>query len=287
MRPLTLAGLLVVGSSTSPALAQTTVASADDRTQSPPIVKTAHLKLMDGAKQVRLLAGRLYRLPVVGDQAHVADVSERAELDQPYECSKGDRLLALPRGSLYTGENQSKPCKDGVEFQYEKTLTVALETSGAAPSLKFGQYLNAYADLNILYGQAASDATGATKVEYLTRARATETAVLAATAMALGDEKLEKLVTRDPTQGYRLVLNNDGISAVKTLQRINKLQMTGKLDFATLKLVGKLDTPEALKTASGGLLVLPTDWALDSVVRTAPNRSTSLMELTAAAQKKQ
>ena len=286
MRPLTLAGFLVVGLSASSAIAQTTVAKATGTPPASPIVKTAHLKLMNAAKQVRLLAGRLYRVPLDGDQAHVADVSEKGELDQPYECSKGDRLLAVPVGSLYTGDNRTKPCRDAVEFEYETTYTVALQTRKPASSLKFGQYLNAYADLSSLYGNAADGATGAMKVEYLAKARATETAVFAATAMALGDDKLDKLVTRDPTQGYRLVLNKEGIAALRTLQRDYKLPVTGKLDFATLKLVGNFDTPDALKTASGEFIVLPNEWVLDDVIRTAPNKSTSLMELGAAAQKK-
>lgn len=286
MKLITLAGLLAVSMSTSSALAQTTVAKATKALPTSPIVRTAHLKLMDTAKQVRLLAGRLYRVPLDGNQAHVADVSEMGELDQPYECSNGDRLLAVPVGYFYTGDNRTKPCRDAVEFEYETTYTVALETREATPSFKFGQYLNAYADLSNLYGDAADSATGAAKVEYLTKARATETAVFTATAMALGDHNLDKLVMRDPTQGYRLVLNKEGIAALRTLQRDNKLPVTGMLDFATLKVVGKFDTPEALKTAAGEFVVLPNDWVKDKVIRVAPNKSTSLIELGAAAQMK-
>lgn len=249
-------------------------------------VRTAHLKLMAASTQIRLLPGRLYRVPLNGDQSHVADVSDRGELDQPYECAKGDRLVAVPAGALYTGDNRSKPCRDAVEFEYSATYTVSLERSVGTPDLAFGHYLEAYSDYSTLYWEAVESSSGAARTEYLVKARASETSVLTAVAMALGDYNLDQFVMRDPTQGYRLALTRNGVFELQALQRKNNLPVTGRLDFATVRLIGQSEVPPPIVLPSGYSLTLPDSWANDTVVETSDRQSLGLRKLQLAKPKR-
>lgn len=246
-------------------------------------VKTARLRLVGESEPAKLLSGWLYRIPLHGEQRRIAYVSEEGQLDQHYLCSNGDRLIAKP-DEYVTSLNQSKPCRDGVEFTYQAAYTVGLEPASQEQHLGFGNYLAAYADYSSIFSKAAARTAGTSRQEYLTKARAAESALLAASAMALGDDKLERLVMRDPAQAYRLVLSEEGAFALRAFQREQRLPVTGKLDFPTITGIGRLQAPETLKSAEGRFLILPSDWANDIAVENAPSKSVGLIELKASIQ---
>ena len=66
-------------------------------------------------------------------------------------------------------------------------------------------------------------------------------AAIAAAAKALGDDKLDRFVVRDPSQRYRLVFSEEGVQQLKQVQRNKGLRETGMLDSATLRVLRKDD----------------------------------------------
>ena len=58
-------------------------------------------------------------------------------------------------------------------------------------------------------------------------------------ADALGDKALDKYVVRQPHQGYRRVLSNEGVDERKRFQARGKIPPTGKRDFPTQLLIAK------------------------------------------------
>lgn len=273
------AGVAIVA---MPALAQNKIAATV-----PLMVKTAKLKLMAAGKEISLLPGKLFLLPLLGNQAHLADVNDKGELDQPYRCSPGDRLLGVPSGELLlTGDNKSKPCADAVEFRYQSTKVVTLDTVSADKAASMGDYLKAYSDMAIMYSNAAGQSESVLKSNYTMKARASETAVIAVTMAALGDDKLDRYVLRDPAQGYKLALTAAGVDRLKVFQQENNLPVTGHIDFKTMTEVGKLEAPALLRAAGGGYKVLPSKWLQDEVVMTSPYKSAALVELSMQAKER-
>lgn len=179
--------------------------------------------------------------------------------------------------------SDSQPCRDGVAFEFSVIRTVRLEEAPTGGTLRVESYLTAYSDLRSINDQAAMAATGDTRLRYLANAQAAQTAMIWASAKALGDEKLEELVTLDPSQGYRLVLNKQGIARIEQFQRSNKLPTTGQLDFATLDLIGKMTGPGSIKESGDRLLILPSEMFREKAVMESSNKSAGLVELSRAA----
>ncbi len=248
------------------------------------VVKTARLMLLKSGTTAtnRLISGHLYRIALVGEQRLVAEVNDKGELDQAYTCTAGDRLLAEPSGSFYTGSQQSKPCKDAVEFQYLPAQLAFFKPNVDIDRTSMGTYLSAYSDMASIYAQAAGRTTGREKADYVLKSKVSEHAVISATAKALGDSKLDQLVIRDPSQDYRLVFNANGVAKLKSLQRNNNLPETGKLDFATQGLIGKAIEMGQQK-GTVGIVSLPTEWMSDQAILSSTKKSASLQAITTKA----
>lgn len=266
------------------AQAQQTAPTTQEGAPGPAVVSKVQLKLVFRDRPPELLSGRLWRHPLVGEARPVARVDAQGQLDEPYRCSAGDRLVGKPYRDVST-KSESQPCRDGIEFEFNAIRTVRLEEAPGGGDISVGSYLAAYSDVRSINSQAAATAVGDNKARFLAKAQAAETAMIWVSAKALGDDDLESLVTLDPAQGNRLVLSKEGVSRIEQLQRANKLKVTGQLDFATLEVIGKMTSPDALKAPGQELLVLPSELFRDKAVMASPNKSSALIELSRAAKK--
>jgi len=274
---------LATGSSIS-SLAQTIRPTNSVDASGPAVVSKIQLRLVFRDRPPELLSGRLWRHPLVGDARPVASVNAQGQLDEPYRCFAGDRLVGKPFRAVSI-KSESQPCRNGIEFEFNAIRTVRLVETPGSGAISISSYLAAYSDLQSINNQAAEAATGDTKMRYLAAAQAAQTAMIWVSAKALGDDELESLVTLDPAQGNRLVLSKEGVSRLEQLQRSKKLKVTGQLDFATLELIGAMTTPDALKGPGQELFVLPSDLFRDKAVLSSPNKSAGLVELSRAARK--
>lgn len=247
------------------------------------VVSKVQLRLVSRDRPPELLAGRLWRYSINGEARPVAEVDPQGVLDEPYRCAAGDRLVGQPYRHVSTN-SQAKPCRDGVEFEFNVIRTVRLEAPpGGEDAVDIAGYLAAYSDLALINRKAAMVATGEEQVRFLTNAQAAEMSITWASARVLGHDQWEALVTLDPAQGNRLVLSKEGVRRVAEVQRTNGLQVTGQLDFATLQLIGKWTKPESIKEPGQRLFVLPREMLRDKAVLASSNKSAALVELSRAA----
>jgi hypothetical protein len=63
-------------------------------------------------------------------------------------------------------------------------------------------------------------------------------------AKSLGDAKTDKYLYRDPTKGYELLFNADGVAALKEKQAKLGIKVTGKLDAETVNALAKLESSQ-------------------------------------------
>lgn len=245
------------------------------------VVRTVKIRLVEDNKEKAVLRGRLYRRSFTVPDKQIALVDENGLLDQVYRCNEGDRILALPMGRFYSGDRAYLPCRDNATFDYQEARTFAIRSFDGSEALDVSTYLRAYSDIAKIYTVAALDATGEERSIYEERARVIQTAIIAGTAHMLGDENLDRLVVRDPSRGNRLAFNANGVAALKTLQKANGISVTGRADFATLKVVGQMEVPSSLRTPSGALLVLPEQIFDAKVIRGAEHKSSDLIAVEA------
>lgn len=181
--------------------------------------------------QVKALAewvksgGTLFRLTDEG-RKHAADIDASGNLDNLVRCRKGDRFEATaesyfdrptPPPRLFCGEELVFKFTRAVHNDWVRTSA----DSGIEPyvfsELSARTLQNGIFDASIAFSDAA----------------------IASTAKLLGDDKLDKFVTRDSGQGYKLVFNEAGLDALRAKQKSGGLRTTGQLDAHTQSLFAK------------------------------------------------
>ena len=175
--------------------------------------------------------GRLYRVDAKSsDRRWVSDVNVEGRLSRPTRCDLQDTFEAeTDRAVAYPDHPVRVRCNRQLAFSFTRpSFAIAPAGKRSFMDLAAGQI-----DLiGLSQLQAAAKSAGN---EVL--AKATADSLVSSAATWLGDTKLEKFVERDSSQSFKLVLNADGIAALKERQRWLKLDPTGEVDAKTQKAI--------------------------------------------------
>ena len=181
--------------------------------------------------QPQQVAGTLYRVNASNSERQwAADVLSNGKLSQAARCNSLEYFEAeVGRALAYPDDPARVRCKKQLSFSFTRPLI-------AKASNTKGTFLEAPID--------RIDVTGLFELEMLARgagdadlARATTEAMTGSAAIWLGDLKLGRYVKRDSVRGYKLVFNDEGVTALKAKQIALKLDPTGEVDAETRKAI--------------------------------------------------
>ena len=190
----------------------------------------------DSTGKTQRLAGRLYkRHTASAKREHIADVDVTGKPEPHVECASGEKLEAEARKDLVINRTGPQFCKENLKFVFELLRFGAEGVDFTNPlrysaSGKWGAAATSYSDISFRLRSTTPIA-----------AYIVQDAAIAAGAKALGDDKLDLFVVRDPSQRYRLVFSEEGVQQLKQLQRNKGLKETGMLDTATLRVLREND----------------------------------------------
>lgn len=167
--------------------------------------------------------GKLYK--VVGNsRTHAADIDVNGLLDSEVKCAKGDRYEANTESFFdQPAPPQRLACREHFDFQFVRAVHAQWVTLGTEQAVTTAAAPLVYSELT-----QRSYSIGIFKASF-----AFHDAAIASTAQLLGDENLDKFVSRDPSQKYKLVFNDAGVSALKSKQREAGIAASGHIDAAT------------------------------------------------------
>jgi hypothetical protein len=175
--------------------------------------------------------GRLYRVdPKTADRRWVSDVNMEGRLSRPTRCDLQDTFEAeTDRAVAYPDHPVRARCSRQLAFSFTRP------SFAIAPTGKRSFMDLAISQIDLLGLSQLQVAAKSAGNEVL--AKATADSLVSSAATWLGDTKLEKFVERDSSQSFKLILNSDGIAALKERQRWLKLQPSGEVDAETQKAI--------------------------------------------------
>lgn len=191
-------------------------------------VSKVNLRVKENEKWIQT-TGKLFKV-VGNNRSHAADIDAAGKLDIEVKCTKNDRFEA--DADSYFDQPTPPPrltCREVFEFQFVRAVHADwVKTSG-----KQGV---ASAAAPFVFSELT---TRSSAIGKYSASSAFNDAAIASTAQLLGDSKLDKFVSRDPNQNFKLVFNEAGVEALKSKQREAGVATSGQLDSATQTLFMK------------------------------------------------
>ncbi len=180
--------------------------------------------------------GLLYRV-IDGRRKHVANVDDKGKPDRKVECSLAEEFEAQAESPFDRAIDPIRlSCSTKLAFNFRRSIQAV-----NLPELS-SQYLYTHAGpSSAVFTSYSAQLFAKGEIDAAT---SLQEAAVAAAAVQLGDTKMEKYVGRDPSQGFKLVLTAEGVDALRTTQKQAGIPTTGKLDFATQKILANAATPQ-------------------------------------------
>jgi hypothetical protein len=200
-------------------------------------------------RKAEQVSGRLYRVDArSSDREWAANVMSDGKLSRLTRCVMQEHFeVEIDRPIAFPDNPVRAQCGRTLSFSFTRP-TFAFKTSPR------GSFLDA--------PTAQIDVRSLSKLEQVARlsgnsevARAAGYGVVATTAAWLGDSRLDKYVKRSPDAQFGLVLNEQGIAALKVQQAQFKVPASGQIDENTQRLISSRFIKQPAKVKSTYCLI--------------------------------